>query len=165
MGQSNMTEGTTYILIGFVVLLTIFMISSMATVISNSTHSELTNASETKMLSLSLHPQELGFTNTGTNKTDLYGYDISIADDDIEGALDPEGTDTKNDFSLDFTFGKKKADSISRFIYAVVKFPAFLVYGLFGLSEEGMLKTVVDLTVWLWIILIFVAVIYFVRGK
>ena len=160
-----MTEGTTYILIGFVVLLTIFLISSMAEVISNSSHSNLTDASEDKMQSLSLNPQALGFANTGTNKTYLYGFNVSIADDNMDGALDPEGTDNKNEFSLDFSFGKKKANAISRFIYAVLNFPEFLVSGLFGLPMEGMLKNVVDLTDWLWRILIFVSIVYFVRNK
>jgi len=165
MAQSNMTEGTTYILIGFVVLLFIFMISSMGTIISNSPYSELTNNSEQKMLSLSLSPKDLGFTNTGTNKTELYGFNVSIANDNVESAITKEGTDNKNEFSLDFTFGKKKANGISRFIYAVVKFPEFLVSGLFGLSMEGLLGQVISLINWLWNILIFVAIVYFVRNK
>ena len=160
-----MTEGTTYILIGFVVLLTIFLISSMAEVISNSSHSNLTDASEDKMQSLSLNPQALGFANTGTNKTTVSGFDVTLGDDKMAGALDPEGTDNKNEFSLDFSFGKKKANAISRFIYAVLNFPEFLVSGLFGLPMEGMLKNVVDLTDWLWRILIFVSIVYFVRNK
>jgi len=165
MAQSNMTEGTTYILIGFVVLLTIFLISSMAEVISNSSHSNLTDASEDKMQSLSLNPQALGFANTGTNKTYLYGFNVSIADDYAVQGLDPEATDSKNDFSLDFTFGKKKAEGISRFFMAMLKFPEFLVSGLFGLPMEGMLKNVINLTNWLWNILIFVSIVYFVRNK
>jgi len=167
MAQSNMTEGTTYILIGFVVLLTIFLISSMATVISNSDHSELTTASEDKMESLSLKPSDLGFdTNyTGGQKTDMYGFNVSVGNDSMGGALDSIGVDSKNEFSLDFTFGKKKANAISRFIYAVLSFPKFLTVGLFGLSYEGIVKNIVDLTVWLWRIFIFVAIIYFVRNK
>lgn len=166
MVQSNMTEGTTYIWLGLIAMLVIFMVSSMAEVISNSEHAELTNASKDKMESLSLNPDKLGFDAVNdTDKTIVAGFDTDVYDDRIEDALDPEVDDNKNEFSLDFTFGKTKANSLTKFIYAILNLPEYIVVGLFGLPKEGMLKHAIDLTDWVWRIMIVISIIYFVRNK
>ena len=165
MAQSNMTEGTTYIWMGFIVILTIFLISSMAEVISNSEHSELTNQSKAKMIDLSLNPSGLGFATTEANKTNISGIDVGIIDEKVPGGLDPNVSDTKNEFSLDFTFGKKKANTLQKFVYAVMNVPEYILSGLFGLPKEGMIKHLIDITDWVWRIMIFIAIVYFVRNR
>jgi len=150
MAQTSMTDGVTYIVIGFITVLCILLISTMAGVVSNSEHNQLTDNSKAYMSKVSTDPSSLGFN------TSIYNEAI---DNPIGG-----GSDNKNEFSLDFTFGLKSANKITRFVYAVLSLPKFVISGLFGFDLNDF-NWILDLMNWLWRILMFVAVIYFIRGR
>jgi uncharacterized membrane protein YuzA (DUF378 family) len=151
MAQTNMTDGVTYIVIGFITVFFILLISNMASVISNSEHNELTDSSKEYMSKVSTDPNSLGF-NT------------SVYNQQIDNPLGEGGADNKNEFSLDFTFGLKSANKLTRFVYAVISLPKFVINGLFGFNLNDF-NWIIDLLNWLWRILIFVAIIYFIRGR
>jgi len=151
MAQTNMTDGVTYIIIGFVTVLFVLLISQMANIVSNSEHNNLTSDSEEYMSGISTDPDNLGF-NT------------SVYDEDIDDPLGEGGSDNKNEFSLDFTFGLKSANKLTRFVYAVLSLPEFVIVGLFQFQLNDF-SWIIGLFNWLWRTLMFVAIIYFIRGR
>ena len=150
MAQTSMTDGVTYIVIGFITVLCILLISTMAGVVSNSEHNQVTEDSKVYMSNVALNPNSLGF-NT------------SIYDEDIEEPIGG-GSDSKYDFALEFFFGVKSAEKISKFVSASLGLPKFVISGLFRFDLNNF-NWVLDLMNWLWRILIFVAIIYFIRGR
>ncbi|GAH44637.1 unnamed protein product, partial [marine sediment metagenome] len=144
-------DGMTIIIILLFVAFIAILINRMGVEVSNSPNAQLTQDSEAYLT-------EITANNSGL------GFDTSFYLDDIENPLVDETGDSKDEFAIDFNFGKRKAGGFSKFLYAVLNVPEFIFIDLFKFPTNGF-KWVVDLLDWLYRIIIFVAIYAFVRGK
>ena len=93
------------------------------------------------------------------------GLNISQVNSEYtKDALDDDEAENKYDFALDFVFGKKKANTLSRFAYILLSVPEWVTGDVFGFGLNGW-QDLLDVLDWLWRIFIFVAIIHFIRGK
>ena len=146
-----MKDGMTIIVILFFVAFISILINRMGVEVSNSPYEELTTDSEAYLT-------EITANNSGL------GFDTSFYLENIEDPLEGETGDSKDEFAIDFNFGKRKAGGFSRFLYQILSVPEFIFVDLFKFPTNGF-KWVVDLLDWLYRILIFVALYAFIRGK
>ena len=96
---------------------------------------------------------------SGDGKT--LGINTSFIDTDLEDPVLNESGDNKNEFALDFNFGKKKSNSISGFLYIVSSVPEVLIKDVFRLTT---LQWFVDILDWFWRFAIFITLYYVIRG-
>lgn len=135
-----------YIVLALVVGIFVYLISSYASEINNSPHSELSNGSKAYISEIT-GSQPLGFNTSIYNTSTGYATNLS-------------GNDNKNEFSLDFNYGEKGASKIERVIYIATNIPEFLLMDVFRLTS---LKWFADLLDWAVRIFLFIAIVIFVR--
>ena len=151
MANDKIKDGMTFVVILLLVGIVVGIIYYMGIEASNTPHAELSTSSEAYLTEITANSSALGFD------TSMYGENQA-------GALAGEGGDNKNEFALDFNFGRRKANGISATIYKVLNVPEFLVVDLFRLPVNNF-KWIVDIFDWLWRICLFWAIVAFVRGK
>lgn len=145
----KLDSATTYIVLLVFVGIFIYTVSNYGIELSNNDNAALSNSSKEYISEI-----------TGSDRR--LGFNTSVYDDQLKSALDEDEIDSKNDFALDFLFGKKKANGIQRIIYVVLNIPEFLLIDLFKLTT---LQWLADLLDWALRIFLFVAIVNYVRGR
>lgn len=138
---------STYIVLALVIGIFVYLISGFASNIRDSEHSDLSVSSEVYIAQITGEDRKVGF-NT------------SIYDEELESATEIGGTDNKNEFSLDFNYGRNSASKIKRFAYIATNLPSYLVVDLFRLTPLVWLGDLLD---WFARIMLFVALYIFIR--
>ena len=151
MANEKLKDGMSFIIILLFVGIVVGLIYNMGIEASTSPYSSLSSSSEVYLTKITSNSSALGFD------TSLYGEKQT-------GALSGEEGDNKNEFSLDFNFGRRKADGISATVYKALNVPEFILLDLLQLPEDNF-KWVVDIFDWLWRIFMFWAIVAFIRGK
>jgi hypothetical protein len=151
MANDKLKDGMSFIIILLIVGIVVGLIYYMGIEVSNSPHAELSSSSEAYLTEI-------------TSNSSALGFDTSIYGEKQDGALSGEAGDNKNEFALDFNFGRRKANGISSTIYKALNVPEFIIIDLFKLPKNNF-KWVVDLFDWLWRIFMFWAIVAFIRGN
>jgi len=140
------------------VLIVLFVVVLFAILIKNYASNILESENQ------ALSQESLDYTNNIAGG--VYSH-INTSEFDAENApndpLADESTDNKNDFSLDFNFGKKSVNKYTKYLYIASSIPEFILADIFGLDNYGF-KWLIDLLDWVWRIVISIAIIYFIRG-
>ena len=151
MANEKMSKAPTYIILAFIVGLFVFLIQNMVIDVSTSSGSALSSSSQEYATGIVGSPDNLGFN------TSNYGEKIGS----VQGG---NGTENKNEFSLDFTFGQKSANKLTRFIYITLNMPEFIFGDLLGFPDDDFMW-VYDLMDWFLRIFIFIAIVNYIRNK
>jgi len=134
---------TTYIIIGVVVGIFIFLANSIGSDLADNDNAELSQNS-------------LTYINNITGKN--YGRNTSIYSEKLE--LSEESGDNKFDFVLDFLFGKSMASKIRRFVDVIFGVPSFFLRDVFRLQVPSNILAIID---WFVNIMVVVAIVYYIR--
>jgi len=139
----------TYIILVFMIGVLAYLIGSYGKSLRDSPHSNLSNSSYKYISEL---------TGEGLEFND------SMYDDEIGRASELGGTENKNDFSLDFSFGDKTGNKIERVVYLATNIPEFLIMDVFRLVGDES-QWLVDSLDWVLNIFLFIAVVSYIRGR
>jgi len=146
--SSKLTSAYTYILLALVIGVCIYLITDFGVELSNNNpNTELSTNSEQYITEITGNDKRLGFN------TSIYAEKVGEVQDGNE-------SDNKNDFSLDFVFGKSSSNKIQRFVYIVLNLPELLIVDIFRLQS---LKWFADLLDWFLRIALFMAVVLYIR--
>jgi hypothetical protein len=146
--MSKITKPMTYAFLLVIVVTAVFLISNFGTELLNNDKASLSNDSIVYISELS-----------GEGKR--VGINTSFVSEDLDNPNADESGDNKNEFSLDFNFGKKQANTVSRFLYIVTSIPEVIIKDIFRLTD---LQWFVDILDWFWRFAIFIAIYYLIRG-
>jgi hypothetical protein len=147
----KLNRATTYIFIAFLIGVFVFAVTNYGIELSNNDNANLSNSSEEYINKI-----------TGGNRR--LGFNTSIYDDDAGKALEGDQTDNKNEFALDFFFGKRNGNVVQRFVYVVLNVPTLIMVDIFQLTGQ-VWQDIAGVLDWLLNIFIFIAVVNYVRGK
>ena len=147
--MNKLDSVSTYVIILFVVGLFATLITSYATDLLSNPNAELSENSQTYISEI-----------TGGDKK--LGLDTNYTQEDMAKATDLGGDDNKNEFSLDFSFGDKSANRLTRTIYIALNIPSFILKDLFRLPIPLWFTDILD---WLLRITLFIAGVNWIRGR
>ena len=151
--MSKITKPMTYAVLLFVVLTFVFLIKDYGDELLDNDKASLSNNSVTYINRLS------GVTEDGKNKT--LGLETDFYKDTLDNPSSQDEADNKNDFSLDFNFGRKKVNTVSGFLYTVASIPEVILGDILDLPIPTWFIDILD---WFWRFAIFIAIYYLIRG-
>jgi 1,4-dihydroxy-2-naphthoate octaprenyltransferase len=147
MATSKLTDPVTWITLGVIVGIFVGLIAFMGSTVLESESQALTNESILEMTGVNVsNEMQSGFN------TSIFRNNIS---DPIGGAAD-----NKNEFSLDFVFGRKNANELSTYLYAGTHIPE-VVLNIFRLDYYDF-QWFVTIINWFFNIMVFVSLVYLI---
>lgn len=147
----KLSKAPTYIVLIFIVGIFIFLINQFATDVATSSGSALSTSSQEYIAEITGDASNLGF-------------DTSVYNETTTNPLSGGGTDNKNEFALDFIFGQKTANRITRFLQVALGIPEFILVDLLKFPDNN-IKWLYTLLNWAMNINIFIAIVYFIRNR
>jgi len=151
MANDKMKDGMTIIMVVLFVGFVAILLNKMGDEVSSSPNSELTLASQSYIFQRNISDDSVGFN------TSIYG-------ENAENPLVNGTGESKDEFAIDFNFGKNKASGFSQFLYAIGSVPEYIIVGIFRFSKNNF-GWFIGLLNWIYRILIFIAIYAFIRGK
>jgi hypothetical protein len=143
---NKLNSVSTYIVLVFIIGVFIYLITGFVKELETNPNAELSASSI-----------EYANTITGGNKT--FGVNTSIYGEDVGKASSLGGTDNKNEFSIDFSFGDKTGSKLERSVYIALNIPEFILMDVFRMP----LQWFADLLDWALRIFIFIAIVNYIR--
>lgn len=147
----KLNKAPTYIVLILIVGIFIFLINQFMLDVSNSSGSQLSTNSQQYISQVTGNPSDLGF-------------DTSVYNESTANPLSGGGTDNKNEFALDFIFGQRAGNRITRFLQIALGIPEFILVDLLRFPDNN-IKWFYTLLNWSLNIFVFIAIVYFIRNR